>query len=95
MSSFDQESRSAKHIVDLEQLERSNVSLLEQFRTLEELNNINQSPDRVIKEHISLLKKYNELRDTGLALAQMIADEKNCKIKEVFEEMNYEMSDKL
>ncbi|SCU98538.1 LAFA_0G18602g1_1 [Lachancea sp. 'fantastica'] len=95
MTPFGAGLRSTQHAADLEELERLNVSLLDQFHKLSDLNNVNYSADKVIKEHISHLKRYNELRDTGLALAQMIADEKNCKIKEVFEEMNYDMSDKL
>lgn len=51
-------------------------------------------PDVIRKQHISRLKLYNELRDTGLRLAQLVADEKQCKMKEVFDEMGYEMADK-
>lgn len=43
--------------------------------------------------HIKRLKEYNELRDTGLRLTQIIAEEKKCKLKEVFDEMGYEMTD--
>lgn len=53
----------------------------------------NYKPKEVINLHIQRLKEYNELRDTGLRLAQLVADEKACKIKEVFEEMGYEMTD--
>ncbi|SCU95972.1 LAME_0F14312g1_1 [Lachancea meyersii CBS 8951] len=95
MTPENQEARLAKQKAAWDQLQRSNASLLEQFHRLSALNNVHDSPDRVIKEHISLLKKYNELRDTGLVLAQMIADEKQCKVKEVFEEMNYDMQDKV
>lgn len=51
------------------------------------------SPEALVKDHISQLKTYNELRDAGLKLAQLIADQKMCKLKNVFEEMGFEMND--
>ncbi|AQZ16332.1 SAE3 (YHR079C-A) [Zygosaccharomyces parabailii] len=50
-------------------------------------------PKDVIDLHIQRLKEYNELRDVGLRLTQLIADEKACKVKDVFEEMGYEVAD--
>ncbi|AQZ09748.1 SAE3 (YHR079C-A) [Zygosaccharomyces parabailii] len=50
-------------------------------------------PKEVIDLHIQRLKEYNELRDVGLRLTQLIADEKSCKVKDVFEEMGHEMAD--
>lgn len=44
-------------------------------------------------QHIKRLKEYNELRDAGLRLTQLISDETSCKVKDVFEEMGYSMSD--
>lgn len=55
-------------------------------------NNL-QSPQQIYKSHIKRLKEYNELRDTGLRLVQMIADEKSCTLKDVFDEMGQEMGD--
>lgn len=50
-------------------------------------------PSDLMKEHIKELKQYNELRDTGLRLAQLIANEKGSKISEIFEEMGFDMKD--
>lgn len=50
-------------------------------------------PKEVMDLHIKRLKEYNELRDDGLKLAQLIADQKSCKIRDVFEEMGFSMSD--
>ncbi|SCU83188.1 LAMI_0C02322g1_1 [Lachancea mirantina] len=58
-------------------------------------NDVKLDANALSARHIANLKTYNELRDTGLRLAQMIADEKACKIKDVFEEMGYEMSDNM
>ncbi|KAG0669165.1 Pachytene arrest protein sae3, partial [Kluyveromyces marxianus] len=52
-----------------------------------------KTPEKVNQQHIEDLKLYNELRDTGLRLVQMVADEKQCKIKDVFEEIGYDMED--
>ncbi|QGN13819.1 protein SAE3 [Kluyveromyces marxianus] len=54
---------------------------------------ITKTPEKVNQQHIEDLKLYNELRDTGLRLVQMVADEKQCKIKDVFEEIGYDMED--
>lgn len=51
------------------------------------------TPKQVIDLHIKRLKEYNELKDAGLRLVQLIADEKSCKTKEVFDEMGFSMSD--
>lgn len=48
---------------------------------------------KISSTYIKELKEYNELRDAGLRLAQIIADEKQCKIKDVFEEIGYSMKD--
>ncbi|EDO18648.1 hypothetical protein Kpol_1055p4 [Vanderwaltozyma polyspora DSM 70294] len=53
----------------------------------------NKLPSEVVSTHIKTLKEYNELRDIGLKLVQIIADEKSCKMKEIFNEMGYSMFD--
>ncbi|CCE62855.1 hypothetical protein TPHA_0D02170 [Tetrapisispora phaffii CBS 4417] len=50
-------------------------------------------PKQILATHISKLKEYNELRDTGLKLIQLIANEKNCPLKTIFEEMGHQMKD--
>lgn len=57
------------------------------------LLNRKKTPESINSEHISNLKLYNELRDTGLRLTQMVADEKQCKLKDVFDEIGYDMRD--
>lgn len=52
-----------------------------------------ETPKNISSTYIKELKEYNELRDAGLRLAQIIADEKQCKIKDVFEEIGYSMKD--
>ncbi|KAG0669041.1 hypothetical protein C6P45_004181 [Maudiozyma exigua] len=44
-------------------------------------------------QHVKRLKTYNELRDIGLRLVQIIADDKKCTLKDVFEEMGDSMAD--
>ncbi|CAB4252343.1 similar to Saccharomyces cerevisiae YHR079C-A SAE3 Meiosis specific protein involved in DMC1- dependent meiotic recombination, forms heterodimer with Mei5p [Maudiozyma barnettii] len=52
-----------------------------------------QEANEVKKLHIQRLKNYNDLRDIGLRLTQLIADDKKCKMGEVFEEMGFSMLD--
>lgn len=40
----------------------------------------------VVKEHIELLHRYNEIRDVGQGLIGMIADQRGMRIKDVMEE---------
>lgn len=51
------------------------------------------TPKDIIQQHIKYLKEYNELRDTGLRLAQMVADDKKCSLKGVVEEIGYSIKD--
>ncbi|SCW01197.1 LAFE_0D07228g1_1 [Lachancea fermentati] len=83
----------------LDKKERQLMNLQKSLNELQESfaikkREMNMFPDVIRKQHISRLKLYNELRDTGLRLAQLVADEKQCKMKEVFDEMGYEMADK-
>ena len=40
----------------------------------------------VIKEHIQLLHKYNEMKDIGLGLMGLIADKRGARVGTVMEE---------
>lgn len=40
----------------------------------------------MIKEHISLLHKYNEIKDVGQGLMGLIADKRDCRVVKVMEE---------
>lgn len=45
-----------------------------------------KSSNAVIKEHISLLHKYNEIKDVGQGLMGLIADKRDCRVVKVMEE---------
>ncbi|CAI4063720.1 hypothetical protein SKDZ_08G1270 [Saccharomyces kudriavzevii ZP591] len=73
-----------------------NVSCLNNIYSICDTNrrySSTKTPKEVSSKYIKELKEYNELRDAGLRLAQIIADEKQCKIKDVFEEIGYSMKD--
>ena len=40
----------------------------------------------VIKNHIALLHKYNEIKDIGQGLMGLIADKRDCRVVSVMEE---------
>ncbi|CAR27956.1 hypothetical protein ZYGR_0N04430 [Zygosaccharomyces rouxii] len=82
-----------KKQAEVEQLKAARDTLLQEFQKLSAELSIQSQPKDVVSLHIQRLKEYNELRDTGLRLTQLIADEKRCKVKEVFEEMGYDMID--
>ncbi|AAS52214.1 ADR293C-Ap [Eremothecium gossypii ATCC 10895] len=54
---------------------------------------IELTPQALNEQNIKKLKLYNELRDTGLRMVQVVADEKQCRLKDVFDEMGFEMND--
>jgi DNA repair protein Swi5/Sae3 len=45
-----------------------------------------KSSSAVVKEHITLLHKYNEIKDIGQGLMGLIADKRDCRVKVVMEE---------
>ncbi|QLL33360.1 hypothetical protein HG536_0E02710 [Torulaspora globosa] len=67
--------------------------LQKQFDSLSAELDLSLTAKQVMDLHIKRLKEYNELRDAGLRLAQLVADEKRCRMKDVFEEMGYSMKD--
>ena len=40
----------------------------------------------VIKGHIALLHKYNEIKDIGQGLMGLIADKRDCRVKVVMDD---------
>ncbi|CDO91842.1 unnamed protein product [Kluyveromyces dobzhanskii CBS 2104] len=74
-------------------LKLSTQELEEKFQSIAEKLEMEETPEKINARHISNLKLYNELRDTGLKLIQMVADEKQCKMKDVFDDIGYEMKD--
>lgn len=51
------------------------------------------SPNDIISRHIKDLKEYNEIRDAGLRMVQIVADDKSISLKEVVEEIGYSIKD--
>lgn len=45
-----------------------------------------KSSNAVIKEHIALLHRYNEIKDIGQGLMGLIADQRDCRVVNVMEE---------
>ena len=78
---------------ELNDAEKTYNDLMEEFTMLSEHTGNKLDYKELQGAHIQGLKKYNELRDTGLRLVQLIADQKACKVKEVFEEMGHSMDD--
>lgn len=78
---------------ELNAAEKTYNELLEEFIMLSEHAENKLDYKELQRAHIQGLKKYNELRDTGLRLVQIIADQKACKVREVFEEMGHSMDD--
>ena len=52
-----------------------------------------KSSDAVIKEHIALLHRYNEIKDIGQGLMGLIAEKRGCRIKDVIEEFGVDEGD--
>lgn len=47
----------------------------------------------MIKEHIQLLHRYNEIKDIGQGLMGLIAEKRGCRIKDVMEEFGVDEKD--
>ncbi|CAI4504898.1 BAF_collapsed_G0024480.mRNA.1.CDS.1 [Saccharomyces cerevisiae] len=77
----------------IQEYESMNSNLIKIFEQLSKEKKNDETPKKISSTYIKELKEYNELRDAGLRLAQIIADEKQCKIKDVFEEIGYSMKD--
>ncbi|CAI4523893.1 BFH_collapsed_G0024380.mRNA.1.CDS.1 [Saccharomyces cerevisiae] len=77
----------------IQEYESMNGNLIKMFEQLSKEKKNDVTPKKISSTYIKELKEYNELRDAGLRLAQIIADEKQCKIKDVFEEIGYSMKD--
>ncbi|ODQ47388.1 hypothetical protein PICMEDRAFT_10385 [Pichia membranifaciens NRRL Y-2026] len=50
--------------------------------------------DKEMKRHIRQLKKYNELKDLGMGIIQLIADQKQSTLRGIMDEMGIEPDDK-
>ena len=50
--------------------------------------------DNEMKRHIRQLKKYNELKDLGMGIIQLIADQKQSTLRGIMDEMGIESDDK-
>ncbi|CCF58124.1 hypothetical protein KAFR_0D04770 [Kazachstania africana CBS 2517] len=78
----------------VQELRNKCKELEKEFEILCQQNGSTHTPGELKVLHIRRLKEYNELRDTGLRLVQIIAGEKQCKLKEVFDEMGFDMEDR-
>lgn len=52
-----------------------------------------KSSNAVIKGHIALLHKYNEIKDIGQGLMGLIADKRDCRVVKVMEEFGIDEAD--
>jgi DNA repair protein Swi5/Sae3 len=46
----------------------------------------NPDPFVTVKQHIKLLHDYNEIRDVGMGLMGIIADNRNMRVRDVYAE---------
>lgn len=51
-------------------------------------------PAVIVKNHISTLKNYNEVRDVATSLIAKIAEQRGVTIAEIMEEMGVDLADK-
>jgi len=83
----------------LDSLLASNASLEEQLRQVETENAellsklSNPNSDVTVKKHIKLLHDYNEIRDVGLGLIGLIAENRHCSVQEVMAEFGLNPND--
>ncbi|CAI1759571.1 hypothetical protein SEUBUCD646_0O02480 [Saccharomyces eubayanus] len=87
------ETQLTKRQEQIKEYQEMNSSLTKTFELISAEKEINETPKEISSKYIKELKEYNELRDAGLRLAQIIADEKQCKIKDIFEEIGYSLKD--
>lgn len=52
-----------------------------------------RTANAVIKEHISLLHGYNEIKDIGQGLLGLVADKRGVRVKSIMEEFGVGTSD--
>ena len=45
-----------------------------------------QDAQATVKSHIDLLHRYNEIRDVGMGLMGLIAEQRGVRVKDVFDE---------
>ncbi|ODQ81859.1 hypothetical protein BABINDRAFT_6498 [Babjeviella inositovora NRRL Y-12698] len=75
--------RIAEKEVKLAQLKLQFEQLLEQYKSSE-------SPETVVKRHVTDLNRYNGVRDAALAMVTMIAEQRSLRIADVLTEMGVE-----
>ncbi|KAL9621579.1 MAG: hypothetical protein Q9160_003971 [Pyrenula sp. 1 TL-2023] len=52
-----------------------------------------EDPEAVVKRHIKLLQRYNEMKDVGLGLAGLVAEGRGVRVAEVLEEVGMDAKD--
>ncbi|ABN67342.2 predicted protein [Scheffersomyces stipitis CBS 6054] len=50
----------------------------------------NPNPEEIVRKHIIMLNKYNELKDIALGLVTMIADQRHIRTTDILEEVKVE-----
>ncbi|MCJ1239883.1 hypothetical protein MMC14_007881 [Varicellaria rhodocarpa] len=53
----------------------------------------NPSPSQTVSAHIKLLHTYNEMRDVGMGLLGIIADNRGVRVRDVYEEFGVGVDD--
>lgn len=61
--------------------------------TASEEAEVSERAQVVIKKHIKLLHRYNEMRDVGMGLIGMVADSRGVRIRDCQEEFGIEDGD--
>ncbi|KAI3405846.1 hypothetical protein KGF56_001453 [Candida oxycetoniae] len=91
--------QNARESVSIEEQQRISLKeknldeIKQQCRTLIHELEGNQHPEVIIKKHIQQLKKYNELKDVALQLVTLIADQRQVRTTDIFDEMKCEVTE--
>ena len=71
----------------------SGLDMPETWSEEEKTKSALETANGVIKEHIALLHRYNEIKDIGQGLMGLIADKRGVRVREVMEEFGMEEKD--
>lgn len=71
----------------------SGLAMPEDWSDEERENSAMTSANAIIKEHIGLLHRYNEIKDIGQGLMGLIADQRGVRVSEVMEDFGLASKD--
>ncbi|CDO54098.1 conserved hypothetical protein [Geotrichum candidum] len=78
-----------------ERIESKKKQLTELQQEYEEIvATLDEDPNKIVKQHISILKNYNEVKDMATVLIAKIAEQRRMTISEVMKEMGVDMASK-